>query len=406
MKRLLMLTMAAPRPSQPLLGIFHAFQAAALRDQGVEMTLFSPGPTAVGLAGVLSRRARRHAERPLRYRIRDVDVHAPRVPFAFPPSVRFGLARRCPGLVDRWARLAMRRAVARVVDEARPEGIVVHGALPWAGLAQAVANRHGIPWCVIEHSAADVMRLRPGSVLTAHYGRMTRGARAVFAVGPRMVDHLQNVARIPHAGLLINGTTPTAGAARETARPPELEGRCVILAAANYYRRKGLEELVRAFSMIAARPDLSHAELHLVVDPPLTLRQLIDRTGLADRIVLHAPMAPATLRQWMVWADVFALPSWSEAFGLVYAEALASGTPVVMSEDCGFGDCLSAVGRSVDDIGWAVPPRDVQALAGVLGAVAAAGHEPRVRGHRGREVVETEFSWHRNARQLIEVFAR
>ncbi|MBX9244847.1 D-inositol-3-phosphate glycosyltransferase [Actinotalea ferrariae] len=59
------------------------------------------------------------------------------------------------------------------------------------------------------------------------------------------------------------------------------------------------------------------------------LQALAARLGVADRVVLRPPVARSELGRWYRAADVVAVPSRSESFGLVAAEAQACGTPVV-----------------------------------------------------------------------------
>ena len=105
MKRVLLCSMAVPWPEKPLLGNFHVYQAQGFAELGAEMRLFGPSPLVPGWVAKVSRRARGHHERPDRYAIDGVEVCAPRVTFAFPPFVRFGMAAWAPRLVagrDPW----------------------------------------------------------------------------------------------------------------------------------------------------------------------------------------------------------------------------------------------------------------------------------------------------------------
>lgn len=398
MKRILMCTLAAPWPSKPLLGVFHAYQASALRSLGIEMTLFAPSPAVPGWLAGASPRVRGHLERPERYEMYGTEVLAPRVPFAFPSRVRFGLAKLLPDLVGYWARAGIGKQLRRAIDEHRPDALVMHGAMPWGRLVVKEARARGLPCAVIEHSADDVMRLRAGTKLGDFYAKVARQVDQVFAVGPQMVGHLEREVGVRGPRLLRNGTTRTDDSQLGAPRPEGLRGKFVILAAANYYRRKGLEELVDAFARACReRPE---AELHLVTRPPESLLRSIAGHAVADRIVVHDPMSPDDLRQWMVWADVFALPSWSEAFGLVYAEALAAGTPVLLTSDCGFVRVLEELEAHGHKASWVVPPRDAEALAQTLASIVASADRCAEMGRVGRRFAEDQLGWERNARML------
>ena len=66
----------------------------------------------------------------------------------------------------------------------------------------------------------------------------------------------------------------------------------------------------------------------------------------------------AELAEHYRWADVFAMPSLTETFGLVYAEALSQGTPVIFTKGQGFDGWVKE-----GMCGYGVPPKDAQRIA-------------------------------------------
>jgi glycosyltransferase involved in cell wall biosynthesis len=96
-------------------------------------------------------------------------------------------------------------------------------------------------------------------------------------------------------------------------------------------------------------------------------------------------------------ASLFVLPSHNENFGLVIAEAMASGVPVLVT------DSTPWAGVQREELGWCVPWPE---YAGALRAATAQGPDAlRARGLRAREWVLREYSWVRSARQLNEFYA-
>ncbi len=397
--RILLCSLAVPWPSRPRLGIFHLHQARAVAALGGAMEIFGPGPAVPAWLGRALRRVRDHAQRPTEYEIDGVHVRAPRVDFAFPPFNRFHLARLAPEFLLHWAARAMRRELDAAIAEFRPDTLLAHGIVPFGEAALASARRAGIGCSFIEHSACDVMRLRPNTRLGRAATRCARAADAVFVVGAPFRDWLSRTMGWSNVVLLPNG------AVRSTSPPPprptQFDGRFVVLSVANYYRRKGFEELVDAFDALAgSHPE---ADLHLVTEPPKRLLRRIQRSRAAARITVHAPMAPAALLGWMAWADLFALPSWGESFGLVYAEALAAGTPALATTDSGFA-CEAAAWTRDGHLAPAlvVPPHDVPALTDALHR-AMSDREALERSARsGARMVEERFTWERNARVLLD----
>lgn len=73
----------------------------------------------------------------------------------------------------------------------------------------------------------------------------------------------------------------------------------------------------------------------------LALQPLIEDAGLRDDIRLYPPVTPANLAHWFRAADVVAMPSFSESFGLVALEAQACGTPVLAANVGGLPKAVS-----------------------------------------------------------------
>jgi glycosyltransferase involved in cell wall biosynthesis len=96
-------------------------------------------------------------------------------------------------------------------------------------------------------------------------------------------------------------------------------------------------------------------------------------------------------------ADLFVLPTFSENFGVVVAEALAHGVPVITTRGAPWADLeIYGCGWWVD-IG--VPPLE-QALRD---AMSLSDDERRMMGARGREYVR-RYDWDTIARQTAEVY--
>ena len=97
-------------------------------------------------------------------------------------------------------------------------------------------------------------------------------------------------------------------------------------------------------------------------------------------------------------ASLFLLPSHSENFGLVIAEAMAAGVPALVTDGTPWGD-LNTDGR-----GWCVPWADYREALDA--ATSESAEELRARGARAREWVLAGFSWDRTARLLADFYQK
>ncbi|MDB6170433.1 MAG: glycosyl transferase group 1 [Verrucomicrobia bacterium] len=176
-------------------------------------------------------------------------------------------------------------------------------------------------------------------------------------------------------------------------RCPSAGDRPVALFYSRFHRKKRLRELVDLW-LSAPRENW----LLMIVGVPEDysaddVQGWIDRAGGRGRAVVFdgagqpAPYAVASL---------FLLPSHSENFGLVIAEAMAAGVPVLVSDATPW----SAVND--EDRGWCVPWENfAPALAAALAEGAERLHE---RGTRARAWVLREFSWDKSAADLAAFY--
>ncbi|WP_453993412.1 glycosyltransferase [Bacillus nitroreducens] len=132
----------------------------------------------------------------------------------------------------------------------------------------------------------------------------------------------------------------------------------MILFVGNLIEAKGIKELVLAFEKIkAVKPNASLHMIGRIANESFyhQVRQMITEKGLTD-VTFHGPMSQKEIAQWMSAADVFALPSYNEGFGLVALEAMSCHTPVVASDVGGLSYLLA------DGAGVLIQPKDPESL--------------------------------------------
>jgi glycosyltransferase involved in cell wall biosynthesis len=162
--------------------------------------------------------------------------------------------------------------------------------------------------------------------------------------------------------------------------------------------QKGLDLLLAAFSQIAGQID---QDLLLGGDGPdeARLRQLASDLGIAGRVHFVGRIPTDKRMDWLASADLVAMPSRYESFGMVAAEALAVATPVVAFDI----PCLRAIVTSAT--GALVPCFDV---AGLAEALVALCRDPSRRARLGATGAASVawMRWGPLARQQAEVYRR
>jgi glycosyltransferase involved in cell wall biosynthesis len=170
----------------------------------------------------------------------------------------------------------------------------------------------------------------------------------------------------------------------------------LVVCAGRLAPQKGVSTLVSAWPEVAARRP--KAWLCVVGDGP-------------DREALHRSAAGMPRIAWAGWrsdvracmaaADVVAVPSAYEPFGIVLLEAMAQAKPVVASRVGGITEILR------DGVtGEAVPPGDPAALAASLAGLLGDPARARALGAAGRRRLETVFVGDAVARGHLRLYER
>ncbi len=103
-------------------------------------------------------------------------------------------------------------------------------------------------------------------------------------------------------------------------------------------------------------------------------------------------------------ADLLAVPSVAERFGLVYVEAMATGVPPVACDAEGPPWFIDADPSSPRRCGWLVAPDDEEDLAAAILVAARDPAERRRRGANGRRLVLERFTWSHIAERITALY--
>ena len=128
------------------------------------------------------------------------------------------------------------------------------------------------------------------------------------------------------------------------------------------------------------------------------IERMIKELGLEDSVVITGEVAGEERDCLLANADVFVLPSYSENFGIVVAEAMAWGRPVIASTGTPWKE-IADVGA-----GWWVKPEEDALAAALAGALGKGREELDAMGAKGRALVERSYTWSAPAERLTKAF--
>jgi glycogen(starch) synthase len=151
---------------------------------------------------------------------------------------------------------------------------------------------------------------------------------------------------------------------------------------------KGIDTLVNAFAILHAQ--VPRSRLAIVGRGVLqdSIREHVDALKLGDAVRLYGYLSGEVLKHVYLISDVHVCPSHYEPFGIVAAEAMAAGTPVVVSATGGLTDLVSS-----PEVGCRFPARDHAHLARILVELAGNRAGRKALGRAGAAHIAGSFAW-------------
>ena len=178
---------------------------------------------------------------------------------------------------------------------------------------------------------------------------------------------------------------------------PVPNGSTELLCVARLSAQKGLPLLLEACDRLRAAGQ--QFTLTIIGDGELrdTLQAEIGRRALGGCVTLAGAASSAEIREALVRARAFVLPSFAEGLPVVLMEALAMSRPVIATAIAGIPELVDA------ECGWLIPPGSENALVDAISAaLAASPRELAAKGAAGRERVRALHDAGSNARSIVE----
>ena len=163
---------------------------------------------------------------------------------------------------------------------------------------------------------------------------------------------------------------------------------------------KGADDLIRALAQLrGAFPGLTVVAVGSGDDLP-RLRQLAADLGVSGAVRFLTGLSKEDLAACYAHADIFALPSTGEGFGLVFLEAMAFAKPIVAAAAGGSTDLVEDAVNGI-----LIPPHDQAALTAALERLLRNQSLRASLGRRGAEIVRRKYRFAQFQAQLATILA-
>ena len=308
-----------------------------------------------------------------------------------------------PGLRRLFWSPAMGKRLRATVSEF--DIVHLHAVFVWPPRAGArAAARAGVPYVMTPHGMLirDLIRAKSRWVKTAWISLVERRslARASALHVTAKLEHAEiRALRLPEPEIVAevpNGVDWPAQHLPLAATPFAALPQPFALFLSRLNWKKGLDRLITAWQWVPRLP--------LVIAGNdeegyrAQLERLAESLGIASRVIFIGPVDDD--HKWALYerAELFLLPSYSENFGIVVAEAMLMACPVLVTPEVGISELLKASDSGV------VTSNDPVNLAAVINELLADEPRRRELGRRGREAARRQLAWSGVVEQMEDLY--
>jgi glycosyltransferase involved in cell wall biosynthesis len=165
---------------------------------------------------------------------------------------------------------------------------------------------------------------------------------------------------------------------------------------------KGLERLFKAIHkigvsrfkdwniIIAGFPELNH---------DIFLKRLVKNLNMSELIRFEGPKFGQDKIDLISMCDVFVLPTFTENFGIVVAEALGRGIPVLTTQGAPWDELVKK------NCGWWVTNNEDGIIEGLIQILETDKATFSAMGAKGRELVLSKYTWKKTTKNTIELYS-
>lgn len=219
-------------------------------------------------------------------------------------------------------------------------------------------------------------------------------ATVLHATSAEEAVNLRHIGITPPIAVVANGVSlPTLS------RPfQQSNENFTALFLSRLHPKKGLLDLVdswktlspKGWKLIIAGPDeLNHGKV---------IQKRIEQAGLAHQVSMVGELPDAEKWSYYATADLFVLPTYSENFGIVIAEALGSGLPVITTN--------ATPWREIEEFncGWWIDCGCEHLTKALAQAINMKKSERHAMGARGRRLIEDKYCWTQIGKNMSKMY--
>ncbi|NDV62328.1 glycosyltransferase family 4 protein [Puniceicoccales bacterium CK1056] len=394
-KKLLFLATYFPDPNNPSRGNWALEQAQAFQNAGIDVLVVVPTPWVPRILGKLHPKLAAYSGTPVTMKFGELQVEYPRWP-CYPWHTFHGINRRYPDRIISIGWHFAQTRINRIVDRFKPDAIVAHHTLVAGQLALKLFKKHRTPYIVTDHEVGDLISCRDNAKVNRIFNDVGKHAKRMVVVSSAMQREGEAVLPNIPFSTIYNGSS--FDIYKDRVPSPET-GPVTVFCCSKFYGRKDIPLLLRAFDAVVEKG--YDVRLRVAGDGPDRAKVVdcLSKLKHQDRVTLMGLLPSEVVVSEMQNADIFALVGWAEPFGVVFLEAMASGLPIIVSEDAGVAEILEDQKTAV-----LTRPHDQNSVESALVKLV---ENPELRdqiGSAGQKLFSQKFQWANVIMDYIHLF--
>jgi teichuronic acid biosynthesis glycosyltransferase TuaC len=391
--KILVISHMFPNTMNPVYGVFVLHQVRELINLGHEVMVISPVPWSGKMIQWAGKKWRDYGKIPYAEKWDGVRVFYPRYP-VLPQKILYRhIGRSCY-----WG---IQPLVRRIYARFPFEIIHAHTALPDGYAAGLMKKEFGCPVVLTIHGQDIFANVKMGKGCKKAVVKALQQADQIVAVSSRLKKEMASYVNEEKIQVVPNGIIPEDAGGKISDLTARYRGNQVLLSVGYLIHRKGHRYVLEAMRQLKDQyPQL----IYLIVgdgSEEALLRKMAWEFGLEEKVHFLGRKSQEDVARYMALADIFVLPSWDEAFGVVYLEAMAQGKPVIGCRGEGIEDIITP-GKD----GFLVRARDPEDLKSTIDFLLKNEKIRMEAGKAAQKKVWEKFTWTQVALELEQIYFR
>lgn len=310
----------------------------------------------------------------------------------------FSIPRHYLRFISNWSYIVRVAPMIKRLNKQRPYHLI-NAQTSVAGLAVVKMGKQlNIPTVLTMHGIDTSLRMWAGHSGKMLFDALSQADRAVFVGDPLVRHFARYLQKTEHIRVVYNGFRlyPKMKNVPQENWPKQLR----LISVSNLVKEKGIEINIKALAALK-KEGIKNWHYKVIGGgcERSKLEDLVASLGLCDQIEFIGVCDHKRVYQYLQNSDVFCLPSYREAFGIAYAEAMANGllTIAVVGEGA---EAFITHGKT----GLMMEPENIEHLVVLLKQVFGERERMQAIAREGKAFVLNNFTWENHAKHLVNVY--